>query len=240
MSGHQGPLGRAECGAECGRRSPTAANSPPCFKAPVPAQRAARAHQAPGGTPALLPPPPHPTLRAKPASKEGRRARRSVSCRPATALGSSGWGGGLARPRAGLRWGGANVGGANVGRARTLGRQRGRWGGSETLRAAKDVGNILYSPSPKEAQRGHTAESPLAVQLGQVGRHGNRILSTRVLHPGGSRGPGLGYCRAERPLGDAGGPRRLATGFPQPWRAPCSGRCPLLTLAMSTFHCCSA
>lgn len=180
-------------------------------------------------------------LRDKPASKEIRRARRSVSCRPATALGSSGWGGGLARPGAGLRRGrGQGGGGANVGRARTLGRQRGRWGGSETLRAAKDVGNILYSPSPKEAQRGHTAESPLAVQLGQVGRHGNRILSTRVLHPGGSRGPGLGYCRAERPLGDAGGPRRLATGFPQPWRAPCSGRCPLLTLAMSTFHCCSA
>lgn len=67
----RGELGQHRAGAECGRRSPTAANSPPCFKGPVPTQRAARPHQAPGGTPALPLPPPHPTLRAKPASKEG-------------------------------------------------------------------------------------------------------------------------------------------------------------------------
>lgn len=109
-------------------------------------------------------------------------------------------------------------------------------GSLANLRAAKDAGNIPCRPSLKEAHRWHAAESSPSPSGPSWQRRGAGSWAPLALRPGVPRGAGTGPSwSSERPPADAWGPRRLATGFAQPWRAPCSGCCPLLTPATSTF-----
>lgn len=170
--------------------------------------------------------------------QDGAPAGDARDCPIATALGPSGWG---------SCWENSVRGRSGLVIERALGnrRVRYRWmstSENRTLReswGSKGCWEYPVQPIPEGGQRGRTVESrPPAHQ----GRAGEDMASS----PLSTLGPEWGQDRPWQELraggrrGDAWGPRRLATGFPRPWRAPCSGRCPLLTLATSTFHCCSA
>ena len=73
-----------------------------------------------------------------------------------------------------------------------------------------------------------SSPSPSGAKLAK--KQGAESQAPQVSTLGAQVGPGQAHRRSsERPLGDAWGPCFLATSLPQPWQAPCSGRCPLLT-----------
>lgn len=183
--------------------------------------------------------------RGQTTSEKGSSARLSSCWRHTglshlTALGPSGWGRGM-----GGCWENLVRGKSRSVIERTLGnrRVRDRWmstSENRTLResqSSKGCWEYPVPPIPEGGQRGHPAESRPAARQGRAGEDVRNSMATT---PSSTPGP---ERTQDRPRGEL----RVMLGAPSPgdrspqaWRAPRPGRCPLLTQATSTFHCCAA